>query len=94
MLLELQHVIKRFGGVTASSDISFSVEEGQIYGIIGPNGAGKTTLFNLITGVYQVSEGDILFQGTSIEGKKPHEIGPGHCPDVPEYPPLSPDDGP
>ena len=74
MLLELQHVIKRFGGVTASSDISFSVEEGQIYGIIGPNGAGKTTLFNLITGVYQVSEGDILFQGTSIEGKKPHEI--------------------
>ena len=70
MLLELQHVIKRFGGVTASSDISFSVEEGQIYGIIGPNGAGKTTLFNLITGVYQVSEGDILFQGTSIEGKK------------------------
>jgi len=74
MLLELQHVVKRFGGVTASSDISFSVEEGQIYGIIGPNGAGKTTLFNLITGVYQVSEGDILFQGTSIEGKKPHEI--------------------
>lgn len=65
MLLELQHVIKRFGGVTASSDISFSVEEGQIYGIIGPNGAGKTTLFNLITGVYQVSEGDILFRGRS-----------------------------
>ncbi len=74
MLLELQHVIKRFGGVTASSDISFSVAEGEIYGIIGPNGAGKTTLFNLITGVYQVTEGDILFQGRSIEGKKPHQI--------------------
>ena len=74
MLLELQHIIKRFGGVTASSDISFHVDEGQIFGIIGPNGAGKTTLFNLITGVYQVSEGDILFNGQSIEGKKPHEI--------------------
>ncbi len=74
MLLEVQHVIKRFGGVTASSDISFSVDEGQIYGVIGPNGAGKTTLFNLITGVYQVTEGDILFQGQSIEKKKPHQI--------------------
>ncbi len=73
-MLQLQHVVKRFGGVTASSDISFTVEKGQIFGIIGPNGAGKTTLFNLITGVYQVSEGDILFDGTSIEGKKPHQI--------------------
>lgn len=74
MLLQLDHVVKKFGGVTASSDISFAVNEGEIFGIIGPNGAGKTTLFNLITGVYQVTTGDILFEGKSIEGKKPHQI--------------------
>lgn len=74
MLIELRHVVKNFGGVRALSDISFGVEEGQIYGVIGPNGAGKTTLFNLITGVYQVTSGDILFKEKSIEGKKPHEI--------------------
>lgn len=74
MLIELRHVVKNFGGVRALSDISFGVEKGQIYGVIGPNGAGKTTLFNLITGVYQVTRGDILFEDKSIEGKKPHEI--------------------
>lgn len=74
MLLQLQNVVKKFGGVTASSNISFGVNEGEIFGIIGPNGAGKTTLFNLITGVYQVTTGDILFEGSTIEGKKPHQI--------------------
>lgn len=74
MLLQLQNVVKKFGGVTASSNISFGVNAGEIFGIIGPNGAGKTTLFNLITGVYQVTTGDILFEGSSIEGKKPHQI--------------------
>ncbi len=74
MLIELRHVVKNFGGVKALSDISFSVEQGQIYGVIGPNGAGKTTLFNLITGVYQVTKGDIIFNGKSVEGKKPHQI--------------------
>lgn len=54
--------------------MSFHVDEGEIYGVIGPNGAGKTTIFNLITGVYQVTEGDVIFNGQSIEGKKPYQI--------------------
>ena len=71
MLLEMQNVVKRFGGLTAVSNMSFQVEKGEIFGVIGPNGAGKTTIFNLITGVYPVSEGNILFDGQSISGKKP-----------------------
>lgn len=74
MLLEMQNVVKRFGGLTAVSNMSFHVEEGEIFGVIGPNGAGKTTIFNLITGVYSVSEGQILFNGETISGKKPYEI--------------------
>ena len=66
MILEMQNVVKRFGGLTAVSNMSFHVEKGEIFGVIGPNGAGKTTIFNLITGVYPVSEGDILFDGQSI----------------------------
>lgn len=62
------------GGLTAVSNMSFHVDEGEIYGVIGPNGAGKTTIFNLITGVYQVTEGDVIFNGQSIEGKKPYQI--------------------
>ncbi len=74
MLLELQNVVKKFGGITALSDISFTVEKGDIFGIIGPNGAGKTTIFNMITGVYPVTSGDVLFDGKSLLGKKTHEI--------------------
>ncbi|WP_418927989.1 ABC transporter ATP-binding protein [Dialister hominis] len=74
MLLEMKDVVKRFGGLTAVSNMSFHVDEGEIYGVIGPNGAGKTTIFNLITGVYQVTEGDVTFNGQSIEGKKPYQI--------------------
>lgn len=74
MLLEMKDVIKQFGGLTAVSNMSFHVDEGEIYGVIGPNGAGKTTIFNLITGVYQVTEGDVIFNGQSIEGKKPYQI--------------------
>ena len=74
MLLELKDVVKQFGGLTAVSNMSFHVDEGEIYGVIGPNGAGKTTIFNLITGVYQVTEGDVIFNGQSIEGKKPYQI--------------------
>lgn len=74
MLLEMQNIVKRFGGLTAVSNMSFHVEEGEIFGVIGPNGAGKTTIFNLITGVYSLSEGEILFDGEPISGKKPHEI--------------------
>lgn len=74
MLLEMKNVVKQFGGLTAVSNMSFSVEKGEIFGVIGPNGAGKTTIFNLITGVYQVTEGDILLDGKSLVGKKPHQI--------------------
>ncbi len=74
MLLELRNVVKKFGGITALSDISFGVEKGDIFGIIGPNGAGKTTIFNMITGVYPVTSGDVLFDGQSLLGKKTHEI--------------------
>jgi branched-chain amino acid transport system ATP-binding protein len=71
--LELVHVSKRFGGLRAVSDVSFTVPERSIFGLIGPNGAGKTTVFNLITGVYDF-EGTISFGGTSLARKKPAEI--------------------
>lgn len=77
MLLEMKDAVKQFGGITALSHMSFHVEEGEILGIIGPNGAGKTTIFNLITGVYQVTSGDIVFNGSSLKGKKTHEIVQG-----------------
>ena len=60
-VLELRHVTKRFGGLTAVGDVSFTINEGEIYGLIGPNGAGKTTIFNLITGVYTITEGEIIY---------------------------------
>ena len=65
MLLEMKNVVKQFGGLTAVSNMSFHVDKGEIFGVIGPNGAGKTTIFNLITGVYQVTEGDVVLNGTS-----------------------------
>ncbi len=67
-ILELKHVSKNFGGITASDDICISVPRGHIYGIIGPNGAGKTTLFNMITGVYDTTCGEIYFNGKKING--------------------------
>lgn len=68
LILELKHVTKTFGGIKASNDISIEVPERSIYGIIGPNGAGKTTLFNMITGVYDTSEGEIFFKEKKING--------------------------
>ncbi|QZY54285.1 ABC transporter ATP-binding protein [Crassaminicella profunda] len=73
-LLELKNVTKRFGGLTAVGDLSFSIEKDAIYGLIGPNGAGKTTVFNLITGIYQLSEGEILFNGKNIENLEPYQV--------------------
>lgn len=74
MLLELKNVVKKFGGITALSNISFQVNQGDIFGIIGPNGAGKTTIFNMVTGVYPVTSGDVVFNGQSLNGKKTFEI--------------------
>ena len=73
-ILELKEVTKRFGGLTAVDGVSLKVNEHQICALIGPNGAGKTTVFNMITGAYQVSAGDVVFCGESICGKKPHQI--------------------
>jgi len=73
-LLELRNCTIRFQGLTAVSDFSLSMEQGELVGLIGPNGAGKTTIFNLITGVYRPNAGDILLDGRSIAGLKPHEI--------------------
>lgn len=68
-LLKLENVTRRFGGLTAVSDVSLTVEEGQIYSLIGPNGAGKTTLFNLISSIFPPSSGKILFAGEDVTDK-------------------------
>jgi branched-chain amino acid transport system ATP-binding protein len=73
-LLATTAVTKRFGGLTAVKPLTMSVTRGALYGLIGPNGAGKTTIFNLLTGVYQPTEGEIRFDGSRIDGRKPYEI--------------------
>jgi branched-chain amino acid transport system ATP-binding protein len=73
-VLETRDVTRRFGGLTAVKSLDMQVPAGALYGLIGPNGAGKTTVFNLLTGVYEPSEGEILFQGQPIHGKRPYEI--------------------
>jgi branched-chain amino acid transport system ATP-binding protein len=73
-LLELAGVTQRFGGVVALSGVELSVPEGSIFALIGPNGAGKTTVFNLITGVYTPTEGEVRFTGSKISGLRPHLV--------------------
>ena len=73
-LLEVRNVSKEFGGLRALNEVTFEVEEGKISGVIGPNGAGKTTLFNVITGTFGPTYGDVIFDGASIVGLKPHRI--------------------
>ncbi|ARS88361.1 ABC transporter ATP-binding protein [Natrarchaeobaculum aegyptiacum] len=73
-ILELEGVVKRFGGITAVDGASFQVERGSITGLIGPNGAGKSTTFNCITGVHTPDEGSIVFDGTDITGNAPHRV--------------------
>ena len=73
-VLDLQNVTMRFGGVSALNKVNFHVNKGEIAALIGPNGAGKTTVFNVVTGVYRVTDGEIKFNGESIVGKKRHEI--------------------
>ncbi|MGI5965777.1 ABC transporter ATP-binding protein [Anaerotruncus sp. AF02-27] len=72
--LEIRDACKRFGGIVATDHVNIKAQRGQIFGIIGPNGAGKTTLFNMITGVYRPTEGDIFLEGESIAGKMPYQI--------------------
>jgi branched-chain amino acid transport system ATP-binding protein len=73
-ILAVQGVSKAFGGLMAVSDVSFSVERGQIVGLIGPNGAGKTTLFNVVSGYYAPTRGTVHFQGRDVSGKPPFAL--------------------
>lgn len=73
-LLYVDGLTKRFGGLTAVDDFSFEVEEGEIVGLIGPNGSGKSTSFNCIMGIYDVTEGEIRFDGDDITDWKTHEV--------------------
>lgn len=73
-LLEVKNLGISFGGLRAVDQVNFSIKEGQLYGLIGPNGAGKTTLFNLLTGVYQPTDGSIMLEGVRLNGKKPAQI--------------------
>lgn len=74
LLLQVQGVTKRFGGLQALTQVTFDLPKGQILGLIGPNGAGKTTLFNTINGVYHPEEGRILFLGKDVTTKKPYHL--------------------
>ncbi len=73
-LLEARHVTIRFGGLTAVSDFNFALEPHELVGLIGPNGAGKTTIFNMLTGVYEPTEGEIFVSGKPTNGCKPYDI--------------------
>ena len=73
-ILEGRSVSKRFGGVQALTDVTFSIRRGEIYGLIGPNGAGKTTFFNVLTGIYLPDEGSFVFEGQPLTGLKPNEV--------------------
>ncbi len=73
-LLSIENMTHYFGGLRAVNNYGLTIESGHIRGLIGPNGAGKTTIFNLITGIYQPTEGQILLEGKQISGLSPHEI--------------------
>jgi energy-coupling factor transporter ATP-binding protein EcfA2 len=84
-----------FGGLRAVQNYSLELEPGQIRGLIGPNGAGKTTIFNLITGIYTPTEGDVLLEGKRINGVPAHRIASmGTQPDLPEPAPVAAHDRP
>ncbi|MBI5066829.1 MAG: ABC transporter ATP-binding protein [Deltaproteobacteria bacterium] len=74
LLLEVRGLTKRFGGLTANEDVSFSLSAGEIVGLLGPNGAGKTTVFNSLAGFFAPTSGDILLEGRSIAGLPPERV--------------------
>jgi branched-chain amino acid transport system ATP-binding protein len=74
MMLQVENIVKLFGGLVAIDSVSFGVGEGQILGLIGPNGAGKTTLFNVINGVYTPHSGKVIFQDQDITGLPPNAV--------------------
>ncbi|MGI8856328.1 MAG: ABC transporter ATP-binding protein, partial [Thermomicrobiales bacterium] len=74
VVLEAVGMTRRFGGLVAVNDVTFSVYEGEVFGLIGPNGAGKTTLFNLMTGLIPPTSGRLLYRGDAITGLRPHRV--------------------
>lgn len=74
LVLQTNKAVIKFGGLTAVKELDMNVRRGEIFGLIGPNGAGKTTVFNLLTGVYEPTSGDIFIDGTRINGKRPYQI--------------------
>jgi branched-chain amino acid transport system ATP-binding protein len=74
LVLEATGMTRRFGGLVAVSDVTFSVHEGEVFGLIGPNGAGKTTLFNLMTGLIQPTSGRLIYRGDNITAMRPHAV--------------------
>lgn len=73
-LLKVEHVTMQFGGLKAINELDMCIEKGEIHGLLGPNGSGKTTCFNVISGVYQPTEGDVLLEGKKINGNQRYEI--------------------
>lgn len=73
-LLKVEHVTMQFGGLKAINNLNMSIEKGEIHGLLGPNGSGKTSCFNVISGVYQPTEGDVLLEGKKINGNQKYEI--------------------
>src|SRR5919198_1006791 len=73
-ILVAQQVRKEFGGLVATDDVDFTIPRGAVVSLIGPNGAGKTTFFNMLTGVYKPTAGQIVFDGEDVTGKPPHAI--------------------
>jgi branched-chain amino acid transport system ATP-binding protein len=73
-ILSLHGVTKRFGGLVAVNNVTFDVPKGQVFALIGPNGAGKTTLFNCITGLFQPTSGEVVFEGQPLGGLRPHNV--------------------
>ena len=85
-LFEAQNISVRFGGIRAVDDVSFDVQKGEVFSIIGPNGAGKTTIFNLISRIYNSTEGKLIFDGQDVTKTPPFLVaGLGDCPHVPEH---------
>ncbi|HXL04601.1 MAG TPA: ABC transporter ATP-binding protein [Bacillota bacterium] len=74
IVLELDHLTIKFGGLVAVNDFSLRIEKGELVGLIGPNGAGKTTVFNIVTGQYEPTQGSVLLEGKDITGWRPHLI--------------------
>jgi len=74
VILKIKNVSKNFGNLAALTDVSFSVEKNEIFGIVGPNGAGKSTLFNVVAGYYPPTSGEVIYQDKNITGKKAHQV--------------------